>query len=88
MKTQIQNKQLFVEVKNGNTFYYSYDTIVAYVLKDGTTKVAKNIWSVTTARHLNLIDKMIGYKTERVSPHDFDWKAINKIKSRGISKVF
>ena len=51
------------------TLYYSYKTIVAYHdYEDGLT-VCENIWSVTTGKHLNWINRD---KSTRVDSDKFD----------------
>jgi len=70
-KIQIDNKNLYVTHNNGIELYYSYDTIVAF----GTTTevcVSQNVWSKTTACHLNRIQELIGgEKADRITYGDF-----------------
>lgn len=50
--------------------YYSYETIVAYSdAQDGLT-VSKNVWGVTTGKHLNWIDG--GDKKSRKENAEFE----------------
>ena len=37
-------------------FYYSYETIVAYWDKKDGLVCSKNVWTVTTGKHLNWIE--------------------------------
>ena len=39
----------------GHSFYYSYDTLVAFTGKSGIVCL-KNYWSTTTGKHLNAIE--------------------------------
>lgn len=53
----------------GNDFYFSYDTLVAFrSLKTGLVCM-KNMWGVTTGKHLNWIQPD---KTKRVGAELFD----------------
>lgn len=55
------------EVTVGNLdLYFSYQTVVAFRGDDGLV-VSENVWSVTTGKHLSMIDG--GRKAYRV-PHD------------------
>lgn len=53
----------------GNNFYYSYQTLVAYRKSGGSIVVRQNDWGTTTGKHLNWIDG--GRKAERLSADDF-----------------
>lgn len=57
----------------GNTFYFSYDTLIAFKTNGGLF-VRKNEWGQTTGKHLNWIDG--GNKQARLSEEDFK-KAYN-----------
>jgi hypothetical protein len=57
---------------NGNTFWFSYSTLVAFRKGGGRTWVHKNDWGTTTGRHLNWIDD--GDKKSRLSSQDFNAK--------------
>lgn len=54
---------------NGNQFYYSYKTLVAFYT-DGKLFVIKNYWNTTTGKHLNWIDD--GDKKNRLTQEEFD----------------
>lgn len=41
---------------NGNVFWFSYETLVAFKKIGGERVVRKNDWSTTTGKHLNAID--------------------------------
>tara|TARA_R110000765_G_scaffold309809_1_gene403245 strand:- start:97 stop:390 length:294 start_codon:yes stop_codon:yes gene_type:complete len=72
MKKQIDNKNLYVELYKDKEIYYSYNTVVA-VKTLLAICVARNIWSKTTARHLNKIDEILGSsKKDRVSYDTFN----------------
>ena len=38
------------------TLYFSYDTVVAYDY-NGRLVISENVWSTTTGKHLNFIDR-------------------------------
>ena len=71
MKTQIDSKNLWYEHQGDKTIYYSYNTTVA-VKTPIDTYVSENVWSVTTARHLNRIEELTGSDREyRMRYKDF-----------------
>jgi hypothetical protein len=39
------------------TLYFSYKTIVAFRESGHSLKIVKNMWSTTTGRHLNCLDR-------------------------------
>ena len=55
MRNQIDQKSLYVERSGDKEIYYSYNTTVA-IRTPLETYVSENVWSVTTAKHLNKID--------------------------------
>ena len=57
MKNQIDKKSLYYENIGDKTIYYSYNTTVA-VKTPIETYVSENVWSVTTAKHLNRIEEL------------------------------
>lgn len=59
------------EDTNGNTFYFSYDTLVAFRCSKGRF-VHTNDWGTTTGKHLNWIDG--GDKKSRLNDSDFHKK--------------
>ena len=77
MKTQIDSKNLWFENIGDKTIYYSYNTTVA-VRTPIDTYVCENVWSVTTARHLNRIEELTGSNREyRMRYRDFREFCIN-----------
>ena len=77
MKTQIDKKSLYYSHEGNNTIYYSYNTCVA-VKTPIDTYVSENVWSVTTARHLNRIEELTGSNREyRMRYKDFRDFCIN-----------
>ena len=71
MKTQIDSKNLWFENIGSNTIYYSYNTTVA-VKTPIDTYVCENVWSITTAKHLNRIEELTGSNREyRMRYKDF-----------------
>jgi hypothetical protein len=77
MKTQIDSKNLWFENIGDKTIYYSYNTTVA-VKTPIDTYVSENVWSVTTARHLNRIEELTGSNREyRMRYKDFRDFCIN-----------
>ena len=60
---------LFTDGK-GNTFYFSYETLIAFrPANKSRVYCLKNYWHTTTGKHLNWIDPD---KKKRVSRDDFD----------------
>ena len=77
MKNQIDSKSLYYENIGDKTIYYSYNTTVA-VKTPIDTYVSENVWSVTTARHLNRIEELTGSNREyRMRYKDFRDFCIN-----------
>ena len=71
MKIQIDNKNLYVDYNNNAEIYYSYNTIVA-LKTPSEICVSQNVWSKTTACHLNRIEELIGgSKKDRLPYVDF-----------------
>lgn len=58
------------------TFYFSYDTVVAFRSPETGRVVRENSWGATTGKHLNWIDD--GDKKARLASVDFD-KALAKV---------
>ena len=54
----------------GNSFWFSYKTLVAFQKGYGDIVVHRNDWSTTTGKHLNAIDA--GNKKKRLSAADFE----------------
>ena len=77
MKNQIDSKSLYYENIGDKTIYYSYNTTVA-VKTPIDTYVSENVWSVTTAKHLNRIEELTGSDREyRMRYKDFRDFCIN-----------
>jgi hypothetical protein len=77
MRTQIDSKNLWFTNQGDKTIYYSYNTTVA-VKTPIDTYVCENVWSVTTARHLNRIEELTGSDREyRMRYRDFRDFCIN-----------
>jgi len=77
MKTQIDKKSLYQKIQGDKTIYYSYNTTVA-VKTPIETYVCENVWSVTTAKHLNRIEELTGSNKEyRMRYKDFRDFCIN-----------
>ena len=84
MKTQIDSKNLWFENVGDKTIYYSYNTTVA-VKTPIDTYVCENVWSVTTARHLNRIEELTGSDREyRMRCRDFR----NFCKNNNVNKHY
>jgi hypothetical protein len=54
----------------GNSFWFSYKTLVAFQCGVGDVVVIKNYWKTTTGKHLNAIDG--GDKKRRLNAADFE----------------
>lgn len=64
------------------SFYFSYDTIVAFYTIQTGRVVCKNNWSTTTGKHLNWIDG--GDKKSRLSYDEFQTKLESVMKELGM----
>ena len=77
MRNQIDQKSLYVERSGDREIYYSYNTTVA-VKTPIETYVSENVWSMTTAKHLNRIEEIAGSDREyRMRYKDFRNFCIN-----------
>ena len=77
MRNQIDQKSLYVERSGDKEIYYSYNTTVA-VKTPIETYVSENVWSMTTAKHLNRIEELTGSNREyRMRYKDFRNFCIN-----------
>ena len=77
MRNQIDQKSLYVERSGDREIYYSYNTTVA-IRTPIETYVSENVWSVTTAKHLNKIEELTGSDREyRMRYKDFRNFCIN-----------
>ena len=77
MKTQIDQKSLYQSVQGDKIIFYSYNTAVA-VKTPVDTYVSENVWSITTAKHLNRIEELTGSNKEyRMRYKDFRQFCIN-----------
>ena len=77
MRNQIDSKSLYYENIGDKTIYYSYNTTVA-VKTPIDTYVSENVWSITTAKHLNRIEELTGSNREyRMRYKDFRNFCIN-----------
>ena len=77
MRHQIDKKSLYCENIGSNEIFYSYNTTVA-VKTPIETFVSENVWSVTTAKHLNRIEELTGSNKEyRMRYKDFRDFCIN-----------
>jgi len=71
MRTQIDKKSLYQKIQGDKVIFYSYNTTVA-VKTPIDTYVSENVWSVTTAKHLNRIEELTGSNREyRMRYQDF-----------------
>jgi len=77
MRKQVNQKSLYVETSGDKKIYYSYNTTVA-IKTPIETYVCENVWSVTTAKHLNWIEEDTGSDREyRMRYKDFRNFCIN-----------
>jgi hypothetical protein len=77
MRQQIDKKSLYQKIQGDKTIFYSYNTTVA-VKTPIETYVCENVWSVTTAKHLNRIEELTGSdKDYRMKYQDFREFCIN-----------
>jgi hypothetical protein len=84
MKTQIDQKSLYTQTIGNNQVFYSYNTTVA-IKTPVDTYVCENVWSVTTAKHLNRIEELTGSNREyRMRYKDF----VNLLENKNIDKKY
>jgi len=84
MKTQIDQKSLYTQTIGNNQVFYSYNTTVA-IKTPVDTYVCENVWSVTTAKHLNRIEELTGSSREyRMRYKDF----VNLLENKNIDRKY
>ena len=84
MRKQVDQKSLYVERSGDREIYYSYNTTVA-VKTPIETYVCENVWSMTTAKHLNRIEELTGSDREyRMRYRDFR----NFCKNNNVNKHY
>ena len=67
-------RNLYFKIENGMKVFYSYSTPVAFQpVNSAEVVVCENVWSVTTAKHLNWIEDWAGYprKQNRLKRDEF-----------------
>jgi len=77
-------RNLYFQMEDGMKVFYSYSTPVAFQpVNSAEVVVCENVWSVTTAKHLNWIEDWAGYprKQNRLKRDEFK-KAFDQ--SRGM----
>jgi uncharacterized protein YdaT len=85
-KTYLRStRNLYFKDEDGLRIFYSYTTPVAFEnLKNGYSKrfISKNVWSITTAKHLNWIEDFWGAerKSFRSNYEDFK-KSLNQARA-------
>jgi len=75
-------RNLYFLMDNGMKVFYSYSTPVAFQpINSAEVVVCENVWSVTTAKHLNWIEDWAGYprKQNRLKRDEFK-KAFDQAK--------
>ena len=84
MRHQIDQKSLYRESIGNNEVFYSYNTTVA-IKTPVDTYVCENVWSVTTAKHLNRIEELTGSNRDyRMRYKDF----INLLEKENINTKY
>lgn len=82
-KTYLRStRNLYFQMEDGMKVFYSYVTPVAFQPRNSSeVVVCENVWSITTAKHLNWIEDWAGYprKVNRVERNDFK-EALAKAK--------
>lgn len=67
-------RNLYFQMEDGMKVFYSYSTPVAFQpVNSAEVVVCENVWSVTTAKHLNWIEDWAGYprKQNRLKRDEF-----------------
>lgn len=73
------NNNLIAVIIGDVTSWFSYDTLVAFEIKNSLS-ISENVWSNTTGKHLNLIN---GNKKIRISNEQFN-KRVKSLKVTGM----
>jgi len=83
-KTYLRStRNLYFKMEDGMKVFYSYSTPVAFQPRNsGEVVVCENVWTITTAKHLNWIEDWAGYhrKQNRLKRDEFK-EAL--VKARG-----
>ena len=83
-KTYLRStRNLYFQMEDGMKVFYSYVTPVAFQPRNSSeVVVCENVWSITTAKHLNWIEDWAGYprKQNRLKRNEFK-EAL--VKARG-----
>ena len=83
-KTYLRStRNLYFKMEDGMKVFYSYSTPVAFQPRNSSeVVVCENVWSITTAKHLNWIEDWAGYprKQNRLKRDEFK-EAL--VKARG-----
>ena len=58
-------RNLYYKDEDGIRVFYSYTTPVAFIDSDNTLVISENVWSMTTAKHLNWIEDFCGVKRKQ-----------------------
>ena len=58
-------RNLYYRDEDGIRIFYSYTTPVAFIDSDNTLVVSENVWSMTTAKHLNWIEDFCGVERKQ-----------------------
>ncbi len=58
-------RNLYYKDEDGIRVFYSYTTPVAFIDSDNTLVVSENVWSMTTAKHLNWIEDFCGVERKQ-----------------------
>ena len=58
-------KNLYYKDEDGIRVFYSYTTPVAFIDSDNTLVISENVWSMTTAKHLNWIEDFCGVERKQ-----------------------
>ena len=67
-------RNLYFQMEDGMKVFYSYSTPVAFQPRNSSeVVVCENVWSITTAKHLNWIEDWAGYprKQNRLKRDEF-----------------
>ena len=58
-------RNLYYKDEDGIRVFYSYTTPVAFIDSDNTLVISENVWSMTTAKHLNWIEDFCGVERKQ-----------------------
>ena len=83
----ISTRNLYYTNENGLRVFYSYSIPIAFQhLQDNVLRISENVWSITTAKHLNWVEDFVGVERKTGREPNAEFKK-NLDNARG-SKIY